>query len=167
MAIDGAGIVKRVNSILNNNKYIEVTKKIERYEKNREFCRHNISHFLTMSRILYILTLEEGLKIDKEIVYAVGLLHDIGRRLEYQNGTPHEQGSVILAKEILKESGYNNTEIELINQGILAHRKYCEEGTTFEKLTYRADKLSRECYECSASHECKWNEEDKNIYIKY
>jgi len=159
--------VKRVNFILNNNKYIELIKKIEGYEKNREFCRHNISHFLTVSRILYILTLEEELKIDKEVVYGVGLLHDIGRSLQYDVGTPHEEGSVILAKDILEESGYNNNEIEIINQAILAHRKYSEERTIFEKLAYRADKLSRECYECSASHECKWNEEDKNIYIKY
>ena len=159
--------MKRVNSILNNNKYIAVTKKIESYEENREFCRHNISHFLTVSRILYILTLEEDLKIDKDIVYGVGLLHDIGRSLQYENGTPHEKGSVILAQEILEESGYNNSEIVIINQAILAHRKYSEQGTIFEKLAYRADKLSRECYECSASHECKWNEEDKNIYIKY
>ncbi|MCM1990639.1 HD domain-containing protein [Oceanirhabdus seepicola] len=159
--------MKRVNAILKNKKYIKVTKKIESYEKNREFCRHNISHFLNMSRILYILTLEEELKIDKEVVYAVGLLHDIGRGLQYEKGTPHEAGSVLLAKDILEESGYKNSEIEIINHAILAHRRYCGEGTMFEKLAYRADKLSRECYECSASYECKWNEEDKNIFIKY
>ncbi|WBW95998.1 HD domain-containing protein [Oceanirhabdus sp. W0125-5] len=159
--------MKRVNSILNNNRYIEEIKKIETYEKNREFCVHNISHFLTMSRILYILSLEEGLNIDKEIVYAVGLLHDIGRGLQYENGTPHEKGSIILAKDILEESGFNKSEIEIINRGILSHRKYNKEGTAFEKLTYRADKLSRECYECSASDECNWSKEDKNIYLKY
>ena len=159
--------MKRINAILNNNKYIYEIKKIESYEKTREFCRHNLSHFLTMSRILYILTLEEELNIDKEVVYAVGLLHDIGRGLQYENGTPHEEGSVILATDILEESDYKHSEIEIINKAILAHRRYSEDGSLFDKLAYKADKLSRECYECSVANECKWREEEKNIYIKY
>ena len=66
----------RVNSIINNNTYKEAIVKLEEYEEKREFCKHDMEHFMNVSRIAYIMTLEEGLNYSKDVIYAIGLLHD-------------------------------------------------------------------------------------------
>ena len=93
----------RVNKILNNEKYKDYLKKNNFYEKNREFCKHDMEHFLAVARISYILCLEKGLNVNKDIIYAVGLLHDIGRWLQYEKNIQHKISSVNISEEILKE----------------------------------------------------------------
>ena len=83
----------RVNKIIENKMYWEHLDKIEVYEKDREFCRHNIGHFLDVCRIAWILNLEGNLALSKEVIYATGLLHDIGRWLQYENGEDHALAS--------------------------------------------------------------------------
>ena len=69
-------------------------------EEDRIFCIHDIEHCLDVARISYILAFENGIKIDKEIVYGAALLHDIGRAISVEN---HEIESVKTAREILKK----------------------------------------------------------------
>ena len=71
--------MKKVNDILNNSVYKESLEKLLKYEEKREFCRHDLKHFIDMARIAYIMVLEKGLPYSKELIYAIGLLHDIGR----------------------------------------------------------------------------------------
>lgn len=155
--------MERVNRIVNNERYIEELVKIKRYEKDREFCGHDKDHFINVSRILSILTYEEGMKIKKDVVYAIGFLHDIGRGVQYEEGIPHEKSSCILAKGILKESGYTGDEIEVILKGIKEHRKFNSENSSIGKLTYKADKLSRECWNCNARKNCNWEKMNNEI----
>ena len=79
-------ILEKVNAILNNRTYKEYLNKLAQLEKDRIFCNHNMEHFLDMARIAYIMVLEEGLLYSKEIIYAIGLLHDIGRVKQYEEG---------------------------------------------------------------------------------
>lgn len=157
--------MERVNLILNNNKYIEYLNKNIQYEMDRKFCKHNMEHFLNMGRIAYILCLEQEISINKDIIYAVALLHDIGRWVQYDNGTPHEKASSEISKDILKESKFLDSEIDIILKGILNHRN--KNAIGLNEIFYKADKLSRGCFSCPASSECNWSSEKKNLNILY
>ena len=157
--------MENVNIILNNKKYKQALKKIEEYEKDREFCNHTIEHFMDVSRIAYIMILEENLNVSKEIVYAIGLLHDIGRVKQYEEGIHHDIASVEISREILKETSFTKNEINIILNGIANHRK--ESDNKLEEIIYKADKLSRQCFNCKSEKECYWSSEKKNFKITY
>ena len=175
----------RIERILTNRLYNECIAMIAECERNRIFCRHDTEHFIGTARIAYILSLEEKAGIDKELVYAAALLHDIGRHRQYTDGIPHERAGAQIASAILSECGFSVEEIELITAAIGAHRDkknavVCSDSETAtpdvgahrdtgdEKkgllagVLYRADKLSRECWRCDARPECSWSEEKKN-----
>ena len=86
-------MMERVNRILSHPLYREYYGKLERLEKDRKFCRHQMGHLLDVARIACIRNLEEGLGLDKEIIYAAAVLHDIGKSLQYEKKIPHETAS--------------------------------------------------------------------------
>ena len=94
--------MERVNKIFNSTIYKDYLNRLEAYEEKREFCRHNLEHFLDMSRIAYMMVLEKNLQYSKEVIYAIGLLHDIGRVEQYEKGIGHHIASFNIAKEILR-----------------------------------------------------------------
>ena len=158
--------MKKVNEILHNEKYIRYVNEIEVLERGRKYCRHDMKHFLDMARIAYILVLEEKLDYSKEVIYGIGLLHDIGRAEEYKNNVNHDQAGADIAEEILKETSYSDDEKKLIIDAIVNHgNKNCD-NKLFE-IIYRSDKLSRNCFECKAEKDCYWSKEKKNMIIKY
>lgn len=159
--------MNKVNAILNSSKYREYLKRNEEYEGDRVFCKHDIGHFLDVARIAYIMFLEKHIEIDKQIVYAAALLHDIGRWMQYKDGTPHEVASYRLAEEILVECGFIEEDRKVVLGAILKHRGGLEEKETFDEIFYLSDKLSRTCFSCAATKECKWSEEKKNYKITY
>lgn len=158
--------MKKVNEILNNITYKKYIKEIELIEEDRVFCKHNINHFLDMARIAYILVLEEGLSFSKEVIYAIGLLHDIGRAEEYKNNINHDEASVAISEKILKETSYSNDEINLILKAIKNHGNE-EVEDKFLKIIYKSDKLSRKCFQCKAEDKCYWGVKKKNMEIRY
>ncbi len=155
----------KVNYILKSLKYNECLTKVRNYEADRIFCKHDLDHFLDVARIAYIMVLEEKLDISKEIVYATALLHDIGRFKQYEDGTPHHEASYKIAEELLKEAGFDYREQNIILEAIIKHRNSDE--NQFNKIFYRSDKLSRDCYNCKATLLCNWNEEKRNMKIIY
>lgn len=157
--------MKRVNKILNHKVYKEALQALEKYEIDREFCRHDMDHFISMARIAYIMVLEEKLNYSKDVIYAVGLLHDIGRVKQYEDGTHHDIASVELSKIILKDIDFTEDEVEIILSCISNHRK--ENDNSLEGIIYKADKLSRQCFSCIAIEGCYWSSEKKNLEIKY
>ena len=76
---------------------------ITQLEASREFCRHDVTHFLDVARLAWIENLERGLGVSKEEIYAAALLHDIGRHLQYEKGIPHDEASVQLGGQILSD----------------------------------------------------------------
>ena len=157
--------MKNIDIIMNNSMYTESLEKLKKYEENREFCNHTIEHFIDVSRIAYIMVLEEGLKVSKDVIYAIGLLHDIGRVRQYEEGIHHDIASVEMSREILKETSFIEEEINTILNGIANHRK--ESDNKLEEIIYKADKLSRQCFNCKAEKECYWSSEKKNFKITY
>lgn len=155
----------KINQILNNKKYKSYLKKLIDLEEDREFCKHNIEHFLDTARISYIQVLENKLDYSKEIVYGVALLHDIGRVEQYINNIPHDIASVKIAKEILSETDYSTDEVEKILLCISNHRN--ENQDELSKIFYKSDKLSRNCFSCNAEDKCYWQNSKKNFSITY
>ena len=154
-------MMERVNKILFHPKYQQYFQAIQSLELDRKFCGHTMEHFLAVARLSFIMVQETGLDVDKEVVYATALLHDIGRYLEYTKGTPHHEGSVMIAREILPECGFGEMEMAVIVSAIARHRKQMEQDD-FPAIFYQADKLSRNCFDCPVESECNWPEEKKN-----
>ena len=141
---------------------------IRKLEQDRIFCRHDIAHCLDVARLAYLENLEKHLRLEKELIYAAALLHDIGRHRQYLEGIPHEQGSAALARSILADCGYSPTEQEEIVSAILRHR-LPETGAQNDLagLLFRADKASRLCMFCGAAEACNWSLEKKNKSLRY
>lgn len=159
--------MQRYYHILNNNTYNYMLTYNDMLEERREYCHHDLNHFLSVARIGYIIVLEKKLNISKDVVYASALLHDIGRYKEVLGDSSHELSSAEIAREILKDSTYTNTEIDLIIDSIISHRVVSNSVETLSDVIYRADKLSRVCSRCSVRLSCKWSDDKKNKFIKY
>ena len=180
--------MERVEHIRNHPLYRASQQRIDEMEQNRIFCCHDVNHSLDVARILYILVLEQGLSYKKDIIYATALLHDIGRGLEYKEQVSHHEAGAGLAKEILKDCGFDENEIAMIAEAIAGHHTgnaYSEstndnqtvvsmadgmvnnEASFFKELFYKADKLSRNCFDCKANAECYWKQEKRNLWIRY
>ncbi|PAB58041.1 HD domain-containing protein [Anaeromicrobium sediminis] len=147
--------MNRVNKILENEKYKEYLNRINMCEKDRIFCRHTLQHFIDVSRVAYILSLEKNLSLEKEIIYAAGLLHDIGRFMEYEENIDHAVASAHLCVPILEDSLFSQEEIGLIKQAIKSHRNKDLLKSDLDFIIYEADKKSRLCLDCKALKECK------------
>ncbi len=152
------------NSVLNNLKFKRAMSEIERLEKNRKFCRHSIEHSLDVARIAYIISLEKGLDISKDIIYTAALLHDIGRS---QKDGEHNVNSANMAEEIMTECGYSTESIRLVSEAILCHRDKSSSAESLRDILGIADKASRLCWSCEVEEECRWKAENKNRYIVY
>lgn len=157
--------MNRINHILHNPVYRAHIKRTERKEKDRKFCRHGLQHALDVARIAYIMVLEGQLDIGKEVVYAAALLHDIGKWVQLEKGTPHHLSSVELADELLDAAGFLPEEKAVITGSILLHRTKGQPDGTFDAVLYLADKRSRGCYDCKMQERCDWDSDKKNVDI--
>ena len=173
----GESMSNKIKAILNHEEFIKRNKLIDMYEADRKFCLHNLQHFFDTSRITYILILENdqykklfpGRDIEevKELVYAAGLLHDLGRIEQYLEGTDHALVSSKIAKGIMEDVGFTVENIEIVCQAIGEHREYKKTNSPFGRKLYEGDKLSRQCQDCKAFDECKIElkyKQDKQIY---
>lgn len=160
--------MKRVQKILEHPFYRECVQKIAECEKERKFCGHDMIHFLDVARIAMLLNLEENKKpIRKDWIYGAALLHDIGRFVQYADGTDHAAASAALAPQILKDCGYSGKETEVIVEAIANHRnKKIKDGSDLKGILYRADKASRPCYGCKMEPACDWKRKKKNMTLE-
>jgi uncharacterized protein len=158
--------MEQVNRILNNSLYLSCIKKIEELEQDRIYCKHNMEHFMDVARIAYIINLENNLLIDKKLIYATALLHDVGRHEQYLYQTPHEEAGSRISKKILEQCDFLEEEIEIIADAILSHRdRKVTEYMNLNGIIYKADKLSRPCFTCKANETCNWEITKKNMQI--
>lgn len=156
--------MERVNAILHNKEFLQALEVIDNLEKEREFCRHNIEHLLSVGRIAYLLNLENGYGLDKEIIYAAALLHDIGRSNSKDKN--HHISGLKIIMDILKQTQFDDTEINEITDAIASHR-IKDNDKALNILIYKADKWSRNCFMCPVREACYWDEEKKNRIIHY
>lgn len=158
--------MENTNIIMFNEEYVKLLNDLEEFERERPFCKHDLAHFLDVARICYIMVLEEGLDISKDLIYTTALLHDIGRVIQYRDGTDHDKASAEIAEKLLPLTSFNKEEIEMILDCIRKHREK-QESTALNEIFYKADKLSRICFRCPAYDICYWSEEKKNHRITY
>lgn len=160
--------MERIDKILKHDLFIENLKKNKAAEAERCFCRHDMTHFLDVARIGVILNMKEQQGVAEELIYAAGLLHDIGRHRQYSEGIPHEQASAEIAPDILKDCGFDEKETSVIVEAILCHRDSASaEAEGLKGILYRADKASRACFACEAERDCNWKDNRKNLKILY
>ena len=158
----------RIDNILRHHLFLKHLGENNAAEADRRFCRHNMVHFLDVARIGMIINLEEGLAISKESIYAAALLHDLGKHVQYEKGTPHEVASAQIAPAILRDCGFEEEEVAMIVDAIAAHRDAASAGEkNLRGVLYRADKASRACFACEAEKECNWKGDKKNLVIRY
>lgn len=152
-----------MQKILTHPQYIRHLKSIAECEKTREFCLHDLEHFESVGDIAFILSVKDGKPQNRDLFKACGLLHDIARYVEYEDGTPHEIKSAEFAVEILEELDFSETEKELIITAIKEHRADADKCTNdFSRYINLADDLSRNCSSCEAVDKCK---RPKNIVV--
>lgn len=148
----------RVNIIIADPEYRSYLQKNSDAEKNREFCSHPFEHLLSVARLTWILLLEEGTPyISREMAYAAGLLHDIGRWRELEDGIDHAKYSAKLARPLLKRAGFSEAESALIRKAVTQHRSKSEAVGHMSPLSSalrKADKYERTCFFCAARHQC-------------
>lgn len=160
--------MERIDKLLKHDSFIGNLSKNMAAEAERCFCRHDMPHFLDVARIGMILNLKERQGLEEEIIYAAGLLHDIGKHLQYSQGLPHEKASAGLAPAILRDCGFDDKETAAIVKAILAHRDSASASAPgLTGILYRADKASRACFACEAEGDCNWKGDRKNLVIKY
>lgn len=157
---------ERVERILCHPLFTENMKRCEELERERVFCHHDIAHALNVARICYIIVLEHGLGYSRELVYAAALLHDIGRAAQYMTGESHHQAGMRLAGEILRDCGFENSDVLHIQDII---KKHCSHISAAEAEKWKqnkpetlleafdlADFWSRNCRTCTVRTECYW-----------
>lgn len=160
--------MKRVNQIYDHPIFQEKFRALQEAEKDRMFCKHTLEHFIDVARLMYIYSLEHQLSVSKEVIYAMSLMHDIGRIDQIENGVPHEQAGAALCDVILPDCGFTEKETETIKASILHHRNAAkDEKDPYYEMLYWADKKSRNCYACDMQKECNWDEEKMNLHIEY
>ncbi len=160
--------MKKIDDLLNNSKFKQHMDTFNSAETGRRFCLHDLGHLLDVARICHIINLEEGLDYNKEVIYAMALLHDIGRNSTYEKEMSHHEAGVLLAGEILNEIGFCEDEIGLICDAIRKHKDASHmHKDSLSYILYKADKLSRNCFDCKVYDECYWKEEIKNKSITY
>lgn len=179
-------LMPRIESLMASREFQYYISKIEKLEQDRIYCGHDIDHLLSVARIMYIINLEDGLGLDKELIYAVGLLHDIGRVDEYEKGIDHHVASCKIADKLMQDAGFSSKEIDISLYAIDRHRSCKEEVATcgtennspknenpknenqdnkrqrLADLLRYVDKKSRLCYYCGTRDTCKWSDDKKN-----
>ncbi|WP_124057394.1 HD domain-containing protein [Vaginisenegalia massiliensis] len=160
--------MKNTDLLLQHPLFLEKLQALEAAEADRFFCKHDLEHFLAVARICYIHCLEEGLAINKDVIYVAALLHDLGRVDQYQAGIPHDQASYQLAQRLLSDLDFTVEEEGLILQAIAKHRQKDQtDSASFASFFALADKESRLCFHCPAYSACKWSPTKKNRTIHY
>lgn len=114
--------MKRVQKLWEHPLYQEHFIKLQQSEEQRIFCNHTLAHFLDVARLTYIYSLESGAGLDKELIYAAALLHDIGRWQQISEGIPHDKAGAALAGQLLPDCGFTDIETSTIQNAILHHR---------------------------------------------
>lgn len=158
----------RIDRILKHETLLYHLSEIQKREVDRKFDKHDLSHLLDVARIGEIINLESNLGLEREMIYAAALLHDIGRDVEYDYGTPHDLAGAEIAPQILKDCGFNDSETDIVVDAIRSHGDAgISEENSLRGVLYRADKASRTCFACDVIQECRWSDEKKNLKIRY
>lgn len=157
--------MEKVSRIIRNPLFLEKMEQLEVLEKDRQFCRHGMQHCMDVARGCALINEERMLGFSKEMLYALALVHDIGRGEQYLRGIPHEEASAGLAKQILGECGFTKQDVDKMANAIRLHRSREALKDGLAALLIEADKQTRLCFACKAQETCNWPLEIRNREI--
>ncbi|WP_097677704.1 HD domain-containing protein [Collinsella vaginalis] len=164
-----AEMMPRVDAIWRAPLFQHELARIAVFERGRRFCHHDLAHLLDVARLSWIRILEEGVSIPCDLVYAVALLHDIGRAEQYETGEPHDVAGERIATEILAalpgQACFNEDEQRRIRSAVRAHRSHAVQDPLARVIAW-ADKASRPCFACPAASDCNWSLEKRNLNVR-
>jgi uncharacterized protein len=159
--------LKRIELLLKDELFNQYIHNNTDEESGIKYCQHGLPHHIDVARIAYILVLEHndlgyftreaGLSSKlaaKEVIYAAGLLHDIAKWKEVQEGVDHAASGARLAREILPRVYFEENETEMICRAIYEHRNISQNMSFLGERIHRADNLSRFCGQCEERAEC-------------
>lgn len=158
--------MERVNRILKHPKFIAYLALNEAAEDTRRFCHHDLQHAVDVARVAYIISLEKGYALNKEVIYMAALLHDIAKWKQYQSNMDHASEGAVLAAEILQDIGIDEGETEFILEAIRSHRSGAANSPLGE-IIYEGDKVCRLCSHCKALHECNRFDQGQTPLFRY
>lgn len=159
--------MKRVELLVNDSLYKDYMQRNCEEQIEPRYCQHDFRHHLDVARITYILVLEHndlnyfikdaglaGKLAAKEVIYAAGLTHDLGKWNEYQTGIDHASYGSKLVRDLLPRAYFSANEVDIISRAIYEHRNISRDMSFLGERLHRADNLSRVCVECDASNQC-------------
>lgn len=156
--------MQRIQAIMSHPLFRDSLQKIEELERERIYCKHGLSHLLDVARIASLLAVDRQLDLPRDVIYAAALLHDIGRLQQYVTGEDHAAAGIHTAREILRDTAFDEAEKQAILQAVGKHRKG-DAAHALAQLLCEADDASRMCFACPASDTCYWPEHRKNHTI--
>ena len=159
--------MKRIERLISDAVYQEYLHRNLEAQTEERLCGYDLSHHFDVARIIYILVLERnelnyfvrdaelnGRLAAKEVLYAAGLLHDIGYWQEHEEGEDHAVVGALLAKDILLRVGFDEKETRIICRAIFEHRYINQEMSFLGERLLRADNLARNCSMCEFLVDC-------------
>lgn len=159
--------MKRIQNLVHDPDYQEYIRRNVELEMDQLHCGHDLAHHFDVARITYILVLEQnelnyfvqdaGLSsrlAAKEVIYAAGLLHDVGLWQEYKSGESHAAVSARLAREILPSAGFSPLETDIICRGVFEHTSPSRDMSFLGEHLHRAGNLARNCTLCDHYRDC-------------
>jgi len=159
--------LKRVELLINEALYNEHMQRNVSQEVEPKIYEHGFHHHLDVARITYILILEHndlnyfvresglsGKLAAKEVIYAAGLLHDIGKWKEYKEGIEHASYGAMVARDILPRAFFNPNEVDIICRAIYEHSNISKDMSFLGERVHRADNLSRVYTERDFREQC-------------
>ncbi len=166
---EGLTSMARVDAIWGHPAFQALYAQLVDLERSWPFCQHQLPHLLDTARIMWIRNLELGCGLDREVVYATALLHDIGRPVQMIEGTPHARVGARLAAQILDSLpdglGFSAGDRDAIARAIAAHGAPAPDAEPLARLLYQADKASRTCFACAMRNGCSWSDRKKNMTV--
>ena len=148
--------MKRVELLVQDKLYNQYIQKNIDLVKDQLIFQHDFQHHLDVARIAYILILEDaalnifikecnlsGKLAAKEVIYASGLLHDIGKWKEYSENIDHAIFGADFAREILARVFFTANEIDIISHAVFEHNNINIDMSFLGERIYRADNFAR------------------------
>lgn len=159
--------MKRIGLLLQDSLYNEYLQRNVLEEMEHQFCRHDINHLFAVAQMTFSLMLNnndgeifleetgtDSQAAAKEVIYAAGLLHDIGKWKEYRDGEDSAACSARLSRAILPRALFTPDEIAIICRAIGEQRNISKDMSLLGEKLYRGNNLARINSECRCNEEC-------------
>ena len=160
--------MKFSNLILKNAEYKSYIEQNCKADSGRKLCSHNLQHAIDVARVAYIISLENGYGIEKDIVYCAALLHDVAKWMQIQNKElDHAGEGALLAEKILVEIGMDVKVTAAIKDAIIKHRFKDAGASNLARVLYDADKSCRLCQQCENIENCPDFADGQQFALKY